>query len=87
MWKEYRRLPTKCPWCGEEITTENHLLTNDFGNFSMDFGCDRCITRPLEDLTPPPDFKDPRNDPVVYEAIQGYRTAIAEEERKAGRVK
>jgi len=79
-------IPEKCPWCGEKITGKNRLLTNDFGSYQMHFGCDKCITRPLEELTPPPDFKDPRNDPVVYAAIQSYRTEIAKAEWLAGRI-
>lgn len=91
-WTEYSRtkrvLPTHCPWCGEEITGTNRLLSNDFGGDigEMDFGCDKCIVRPLSELKAPPEFKDPNSDPAVYRAIEEYRTAIRKEEWLAKRI-
>ena len=92
MGKEYRQLPTKCPWCGEELTNKNRLLTGDFDGEEVDFGCDKCITRPLDELTVPQDFKykdlisGPDADPGLREFVEMYRTVFVREEWLSGRI-
>lgn len=76
-----------CKRCGELITEENRLLTAEFdGGVQIDFGCSKCIERPIEEL----DLSEFRNASIpefqdeFKEEFNKYRKIIIEEEKKRG---
>lgn len=84
---KHNAIVKRCEFCGEFIVGDNRLLTNDFGGDvgEINFGCSKCIERPLQELNIPDGFLDISN-PAVAEAIDEYRTAIAGAERIQGRL-
>ena len=77
----------RCKRCHELITTTNRLLTAEFdGGVQVDFGCSKCIERPIEEL----DLSEFNNASIpefreeFEEEFNKYRKIIIEQEKKRG---
>lgn len=75
----------KCEFCGAPLVGDNRVLSNDCGlGEILTFGCSKCIEKPLGELNIPPMFD--LSSQRAKEAFNQYRRAIADAERKKGRL-
>ena len=76
----------RCPFCGALMMGDNRELLNRFDFGTMAFGCSKCIEKPIAQLQVPDGYADFHKDKRVAMVFNEYRTAIANAERRAGRL-
>lgn len=76
----------RCPFCGEFMAGDNRELLNRFDFGTMAFGCSKCIEKPIEQLQVPDGYADFHQNKRVAIVFDEYRKAIADAERRAGRL-
>lgn len=76
----------RCPFCGELMVGDNRELLNSFEFGTLAFGCTKCIEKPIEQLQVPDGYADFHKNKRVAMVFDEYRSAIADAERRAGRL-